>query len=92
MTMTRTTEAPARTATPETLEQRFGVSSATWRRWVGQGRLAGYRLSRRRMVIDLDEAEELVRRSRIGPAQLEQEEIGTERRENQQDSETRLPC
>ena len=60
--------APARTATPESLEQRFGISSATWRRWVSQGRLAGYRLSARRMVIDLDEAEQLVLQGKVKPA------------------------
>jgi hypothetical protein len=57
---------PGRTATPAELERRFaGISAETWRRWGREGRLAAYRVSPRRVLLDLDEAEQLVRAARV---------------------------
>lgn len=57
---------PERTATPGELERRFGVSAESWRRWVRLGRVAGFRVSPRRVVVDLADAERLVVESRVG--------------------------
>jgi hypothetical protein len=67
---TTTTEAlPKRTVTSEELARRFpGISSGTWRRWANEGRITGYRVSPRRLLIDLDEAERLIAEARLKPA------------------------
>jgi predicted site-specific integrase-resolvase len=59
-------EAPVQqqTATATQLQARFGISQATWRRWAAEGRLTVYRVSARRLLFDVAEAEALIRATR----------------------------
>jgi hypothetical protein len=61
VTMLSTNRLPARTATAAELERLFTVSAATWRRWGREGRVAMFRIGKRRVLLDLTEAEAMIR-------------------------------